>query len=262
MSAPAGLHHHRGRPCHRIGDEPSEREGKRERESSWSPGSVSQRRALMTPYDISMTLPRPLPTRTSLAFFSSVSARALHSPPSSSCCPLLAGRRSLLAPGLQLPSSFSSSSRLSLSVFVPSSHLSLSPPSNSLKNKSEPNKETPSVSWKHSVNSLFQCRFAASLVSFSPALRLSSTPPPISLSEDFSCTILLNYLPRPFSTSSLSLSSISVINNGWIRPTFVLLAVRERINSANWLDGEANKHIETHLDTRRHTEPLSSEMPR
>lgn len=49
-----------------------------------------------------------------------------------------------------------------------------------------------------------------------------------------------------------------MVGLGWL---FVLVTIRERINSANWVDGEANKHIQTHLDTHRLAAPLSSEMP-
>lgn len=50
-----------------------------------------------------------------------------------------------------------------------------------------------------------------------------------------------------------------MVGLGWL---FVLVTIRERINSANWVDGEANKHIQTHSDTHRLAAPLSSEMPR
>lgn len=49
-----------------------------------------------------------------------------------------------------------------------------------------------------------------------------------------------------------------MVGLGWL---FVLVTIRERINSANWVDGEANKHIQTHSDTHRLAAPLSSEMP-
>lgn len=49
-----------------------------------------------------------------------------------------------------------------------------------------------------------------------------------------------------------------MVGLGWL---FVLLTIRERINSTNWVDGEANTHIHTHTDTHRHTAPLSTKMP-
>lgn len=42
---------------------------------------------------------------------------------------------------------------------------------------------------------------------------------------------------------------------------FVLLTIGERINSTNWVDGEAKTHIHKCTDTHRHTAPLSSKMP-